>query len=149
MKYLFYIITGVLALAAIWRIGFDTGGQPARLVFDTPDRKISTRTPHPAGSIPFGPELPATGSGAELFAIHCVHCHGASGDGRSYIAIHTGMPAVGNLQTTERTPEELRQITVEGRGAMPAFRDRLHRANLDALLQHIITLQPCENESSL
>ncbi len=142
MKYIFYICTGALALAALWRIGLDTGGQPARLVFDTPVQAESTNRPHPVGIVPFGGVPPATGSGAELFAIHCAHCHGAGGSGQSFTAARPGMPAVGNLQTTERTAAERRQIMENGRGAMPAFRTRLSTPDLSNIHQHIITLKP-------
>ncbi len=142
MKYAFYIITGLLALAAIWRIAFDHTGQPARIVFDTPTQPIVTRTPHPAGTVTYGEEPPATGSGAELFTWHCTHCHGSQGNGQSYTAQYPGMPAVGNLQTTERPAAELRQIIQDGRGAMPAFRNRLRTADIEVLLQHIHTLRP-------
>lgn len=142
MKYAFYLITGLLALAAIWRIGLDRAGQPARPVFDTPARPSVPRSPHPAGVVPFGAATTATGSGAELFSIHCAHCHGAAGNGHSYTAAQPGMPAVGNLQTTERTAEELRLILENGRGAMPAFEPRLRAADHHELLMHIHTLKP-------
>lgn len=142
MKPLFYIATGILALAAIWRIGLDHAGQPPRFVFDTPSQPLSTRTPHPAGVVPFGNEPAATGSGADLFAIHCAHCHGADGSGQSYTAAQPGMPAVGNLQITERTGDDLHQIIEEGRGAMPAFRHRLRRADSGNIHRYIQTLRP-------
>lgn len=142
MKYLFLIVSGIAALAAIWRIEFDYTGQPARLVFDTPALPLGTRRPHPATAIPFGNEPAATGSGKELFTIHCAHCHGIKGDGQSYTAARPGMPAVGNLQTTERSADELRQIIEEGRGAMPAFRQHLRRADQNVIHQYILTLQP-------
>ena len=142
MRYLFYIVTGLLAMAAAWRIGLDHAGQPARFVFDTPAQPLATRVPHPAGTIPFGDEPAATGTGDELFAIHCAHCHGADGSGRSYTAAQPGMPAVGNLQTTERPATELRQIMEEGRGAMPVFQRRLLPADKDNIHQYILTLKP-------
>ena len=142
MKYAFYIITGLLALAAIWRIALDRTGQPARVVFDTPTQPLTTRTPHPAGTTPYCKEAQASGTGAELFSWHCAHCHGAQGNGQSYTAQYPGMPAVGNLQTTERPAAEWRLIIQDGRGSMPAFRNRLRAADIENLLQHIHTLKP-------
>ena len=142
MKYFFWIILVLLALAAALRIGFDYSGQPTRLVFDTPEQALTTRRPHPAGVVPYGTETPATGTGAELFAIHCAHCHGTDGSGRSYTARTPGMPAVGNLITSERPAEEQSLILEEGRGAMPAFHQRLRTDNRRALLQHIQSLKP-------
>ncbi len=149
MKYRLTIIITlglILTAAALWRIDFDRTGQPARIVFDTPAKELSTRRPHPQDSIPFGdaPDTP-TSSGPELFTAHCAHCHGVDGSGSSYVSRYPGMPSVGNLTASERSQEEQHLILKEGRGAMPAFSSRLSPADIRALLQHIrslITPQP-------
>lgn len=139
MKYIIPISVVLAVAAAIWRIGPDTSGQPARLVFDTPDRQLSIRTPHPVSSIPFGPATSPTGNGAELFARHCAHCHGTNGSGQSYVSRYAGMPSVGNLQTSERSAQELHHILRDGRGAMPAFGQRLQNTDRNRLIDFIHT----------
>ena len=139
MKYLFYIITGSAALTALWNIFLNPHVQSARVTFDTPVQALSTRRPHPQGSIPIAPATTATGTGAELFIAHCTHCHGSDGNGQSYVSRYAGMPAVGNLTTSERSPEEISQILHEGRGAMPAFGSRLRPSDLQELLLYITT----------
>ncbi len=136
----------ILTAAALWRIDFDRTGQPARIVFDTPEEELSTRRPHPKDSIPFGdtPDTP-TASGLELFTAHCAHCHGADGSGSSYVSRYPGMPSVGNLTASERTQEEQHLILNEGRGAMPAFNSRLSPTDILALLHHIRSLIPSQS----
>ena len=143
MKYGIFIIFALIAAVAVWRICGDTAGQPPLLISDMSGPELQTRSPHPAGTVPLnGEPVTPTGTGAELFAAHCAHCHGSTGDGRSYIGSYPGMPAVGNLQTSERPQSELHQIINDGRGAMPAFRQRLREPDRLEILNHIHTLKP-------
>ncbi len=143
MKYGLLTICVLISAIVIWRICGDTAGQPPLLINDMSGPLLHTRSPHPAGTVPLNGEPTApTGTGAELFAVHCAHCHGNSGDGQSYISRYPGMPAVGNLQTSERPQPELHQIISDGRGAMPAFRQRLRDADRLEILNHLRTLQP-------
>lgn len=143
MKYGFYILCALLVGIAIWRICGDTAGQPPLLISDMSGPRLQTRSPHPAGTVPLnGEPITPTGTGAELFAAHCAHCHGNNGDGQSYISRYPGMPAVGNLQTSERPQSELHQILNEGRGSMPAFHQRLRDADRLEILNHLHTLKP-------
>lgn len=143
MKYGFYTFCALLFAIVIWRICGDTAGQPPLLISDMSGPGLQTRSPHPVGTVPLnGEPMTATGTGAELFTAHCAHCHGNSGNGQSYIGSYPGMPAVGNLQTSERPQAELHQIINDGRGAMPAFRQRLREADRLEILNHLHTLKP-------
>jgi mono/diheme cytochrome c family protein len=49
------------------------------------------------------------------------------------------MPAVGNLTTIRKSAPELKQSLREGRGAMPAFHNKLQETEIDSLIHHILT----------
>lgn len=141
MKYVMYSIVLIGLALALWRIRFDRSGQPPLLMADTHlEPSPYPGRAHLPGTVPLGGE-PATPSfpAAELYTAHCAHCHGRSGNGESYLSRYPGMPAVGNLQTSERTADELSLIIDDGRGAMPAHRHRLRTADRAALTDYIIT----------
>lgn len=112
--------------------------QPTQFIRDMDTAHHRQPTVPPAGIIPFGntrAPLPAE----PLFKNNCAACHGATGNGQSYVARCTGMPAVGNLTNLNKTPEELKHSLIQGRGAMPAFRNRLNNQEADTLIQYILT----------
>ena len=80
--------------------------------------------------------------GAALFSQACAKCHGADGSG--------GLPTVANgpkpidLRDTgwqkQRSDAEIATAIREGRGAMPPFAEVLSAAQIDALRQHVRSL---------
>lgn len=115
-----------------------TAQQPVQLISDMSQASSHIRIAPPAGVVPFG-EPRAAQAADKLFLYHCAACHGNNGSGQSYVAAYEGMPAVGNLTTINKTPEELKLSLLQGRGAMPAFHSRINEAEADALIQYIIT----------
>jgi mono/diheme cytochrome c family protein len=74
----------------------------------------------------------AAGDGAAVFSKNnCAACHGAKGEG-----------AVGpNLQNVEAKGDAHIRTTIEnGKGAMPAFKDQIKGAELDALVAYVKSL---------
>ncbi len=144
MKYIIYSVVFIGLALALWRTQFDRSGQPPLLIADSHIKPSPYPIrPHPAATVPLGeepctPTTPAT----ELYTAHCAHCHSSNGDGLSYVSSYPGMPAVGNLQTSERSADELRLIIDDGRGAMPAHRHRLRAADRAALTDYVITIRP-------
>lgn len=115
-----------------------TAQQPVQFISDMSTEPSRPRLAPSAGAVPFGtprPALPAD----KLFLYHCAACHGNAGNGQSYVAAYEGMPAVGDLTTINKTPAELKQSLLQGRGAMPAFRNRLNDTEADSLIRYIIT----------
>ncbi len=129
----------ILVLSLLLVLQFtSTGKQPILLIPDMATAPTRPRQAPPQGAIPFGSPhaaQPAT----QLFSNYCAACHGHAGTGQSYVANYKGMPAVGNLTTTTKTPAELKSSLLNGRGAMPAFRNRLNNTEADSLIQHIFT----------
>jgi mono/diheme cytochrome c family protein len=80
-------------------------------------------------------QLPLT-PGQELFARHCALCHGATGEGAS------GPDLTNPLWQAGISDPDLERTLREGvRGtAMPAFSDRLHTGDAQALVRHLRSL---------
>ena len=104
-------------------------------MYATPSRP---RTAPPAGSLPYGEVAISEDSAPTLFTNHCATCHGNTGDGHSYVSAYPGMPGVGNLTTTAKSAPELNHSIFHGRGAMPAFQNRLNEAEISTLTNYII-----------
>ncbi len=69
--------------------------------------------------------------GERVFARNCASCHGRGGDG--------GMgPKLADGRVVERYPDprDHREVVVEGRGAMPAWGDRLTDEEVDAVVRY-------------
>ncbi len=82
--------------------------------------------------------------GAALFASYCARCHGLEGKGG--VPTDAG-PAPRNFHDVafhkSRTDADLRATIEGGRGVvMPPFRGLLQPAQLDALVQHLRSLDP-------
>ena len=86
------------------------------------------------------PEVPAAADGSvdqvllegrEIWGDQCSRCHGSDGGGRSGPRLNGG-------RVIERYPEVADQVDliVQGRGGMPAYRDRLSAAEIDAVVRY-------------
>lgn len=136
----FIALFPVLVLSLLLVLQFtSTGKQPVQLIPDmatTPP--THPRQAPPEGAVPFGEPRPAQPA-TQLFCNRCAACHAHNGTGQSYVANYKGMPAVGNLTTTTKSRAELKNSLLNGRGAMPAFRNRINNTEADTLIQHIFT----------
>ena len=77
--------------------------------------------------------------GEELYARHCVHCHGerAAGDGPATRALVHPVPDLrGRVSVDDASVE----IVARGRGAMPSFEESFDRADARRVLQHMLSL---------
>ncbi len=140
--YAYLCICLLLAGLLLWRTVFDTAGLPPRLMSDMTARSTPAAAGMLPGLVPFVPAEEPAPDAAALFAVHCAHCHGADGSGRSYTAAQPGMPDVSDRRSNPSPAAQKRRSLAEGRGAMPAFGQRLSAASLDALHQHILKLNP-------
>lgn len=88
----------------------------------------------------------ATVDGAQLYTVHCIACHQASGAGVPGV-----FPPVAGSEWVTGKPEVLAQIILHGitgeltvlgntyNGAMPHFHDKFNDAELAALMNHLRT----------
>lgn len=82
--------------------------------------------------------------GKELFTAKCALCHGQDGQGKPAMAKMFSVPAQSmNLilqRTTKKTDNDLKAVVLNGRGKMPAFKDKLKDAEISAVLGYIRSL---------
>jgi cytochrome c553 len=70
--------------------------------------------------------------GAAIFAANCAVCHGADGSG----GVGPDLRGIGQMHTLD----ELITVITNGRGAMPAWRDRLTAAQIRAVAQYVASI---------
>lgn len=128
----------LLTLVLLMHQGCAKQAPSVQLIQDMYSSPDSPRSAPPAGSVPYGEQPIAKHAAPELFANHCTACHGSAGDGRSYVSTYNGMPSVGNLTTNAKSATELLQSIRHGRGAMPAFLQRLNEYESALLTDYII-----------
>lgn len=144
MKYalLPFFVLAAAALLLFSKIRLESVEPPARIIPDMTLPSTSAPQAPPPGIVPHSssPALKQTETDAPtLFAQRCAACHGANGNGQSYVAAQQGMPEVNDLTTGTVTPEELYRTLTEGRGAMPAHGERLSEQARRELIQYIQT----------
>jgi mono/diheme cytochrome c family protein len=81
---------------------------------------------------------PAFGqSGASLFKSHCAGCHGADGKAETGIGKSMHMRSFASPEVQKQSDKELTAWIADGKGAMPAYKDKLSGAQIKELVGHI------------
>ncbi|MEZ4631021.1 MAG: c-type cytochrome [Deinococcales bacterium] len=106
--------------------GEDKAGRVPSLIEGAKAKLSGNPMPDPSST----PQVtPASLSGLDLFAKHCVMCHGAAGQGGASTAL------VGSLLAQDKA--RLENIIRNGRGFMPAFEVLLSADELTAIIQYV------------
>lgn len=84
--------------------------------------------------------LLAQGDGASLFKSKCASCHGADGSGNTPIGKSMKLRDLGSADVQKETDAELTAITANGKGAMPAYKDKLTADQIKQLVAFMRTL---------
>jgi mono/diheme cytochrome c family protein len=71
--------------------------------------------------------------GKEIFTTECVRCHGEDGK-----AMRSGAY---DLSVTQKTPEQLKAMIMDGEKQMPSYKNVLTPEQIDAVLEHVISLK--------
>lgn len=84
---------------------------------------------------------PAFGQdGASLYKARCAGCHGAEGNGDTGIGKSMHLRALGSADVQKQSDAELTAWITDGKGAMPAYKDKLSGAQIKDLVGHIRAL---------
>lgn len=127
------------AALLVWRVEWDRSFLPARLQQDMTERSRVLR-PHPAGAIPFEGNKQAVPTDL-LYRQHCAACHGENGTTPPHLANFPGMPQITQLCPPPPDTTTWADSISRGRGAMPAYTEMLTPEQIQALVEHIPTLQ--------
>lgn len=80
-----------------------------------------------------GAETTTTPTGAEIYSSKCTACHGVDGN--------MGIAGAKKLPESVLTQEEREQVITNGKGTMPAFKDKLDPAAVKAVAEYTLTLK--------
>lgn len=81
---------------------------------------------------------PAFGQGAaSLFKSRCAGCHGAEGKGDTGIGKSMHLRPLGSADVQKQSDAELTSWITDGKGAMPAYKDKLSGAQIKDLVGYI------------
>ena len=84
---------------------------------------------------------PAFGqSGASHFNSRCAGCHGADGAGNTSIGKSMHMRSLASPEVQKMSDKELTAMITDGKGAMPAYKDKLSGAQIKDLVGYIRAL---------
>jgi len=83
----------------------------------------------------------AGSDGGAIFKSNCAICHGADGRGQTPTGRALKVKDLGTADVQKLTNAEMQKIIADGKGSMPAFKDKLDQAGIDAVITFIRTLK--------
>jgi cytochrome c6 len=78
-------------------------------------------------------------TGQTLFKGNCATCHSQNGTPTA-VGKSLNAPDLGSAPVLSQTKAQLQQIISNGKGNMPAFKDKLSEAEIDSLVAYVHTL---------
>lgn len=82
----------------------------------------------------------AQGDGASQFKAKCSVCHGADGSGNTAVGKSMKLHDLGSADVQKQTDEQLTGIITNGKGGMPAYKDKLTGDQIKQIVAFIRTL---------
>src|SRR5207302_9297500 len=82
---------------------------------------------------------PQDQTGQTLFKGNCATCHSQNGTPTA-VGKSLNAPDLGSAPVQSQTKAQLQQIISNGKGNMPAFKDKLSEAEIDSLVAYVHTL---------
>ena len=79
--------------------------------------------------------------GAAIYKAKCASCHGADGKGQSAMGKKMNLRDLGSPEVQKQTDKELYDWTADGKGKMPAYKDKLSADEIKALVAHMRTFK--------
>jgi len=80
---------------------------------------------------------PAFGQGASVYKSRCAGCHGAEGKGDTGIGKSMHLRSFASPDVQKQSDAELTSWIADGKGAMPAYKDKLSGAQIKDLVGYI------------
>lgn len=83
----------------------------------------------------------AAPDGQAIFRAKCAMCHGPDGKGQTAMGKNLHLKDLGSEEVQKMKNEDMLKLISDGKGKMPAFKDKLDQASIDALITFIRTLK--------
>jgi mono/diheme cytochrome c family protein len=81
----------------------------------------------------------ALADGAATYKAKCAACHGADGKGQTTMGKKMNLRDLGSAEVQKQTDKQLHDWTADGKGKMPAYKDKLTDAEINALVAYMRT----------
>ena len=75
--------------------------------------------------------------GAATFKSKCTACHGADGSGNTAVGKSLKIPDLSSADVQKQTDEQLTGVITNGKGAMPAYKDKMTADQIKELVAFI------------
>jgi cytochrome c6 len=85
----------------------------------------------------FAAPLWAQDEGASLFKSKCAACHGADGSGNTAVGKSMKLHDFSSPEVQKQTDAELTAIIANGKGSMPAYKDKLASVQIQQIVGYI------------
>lgn len=82
-----------------------------------------------------GPDGPA------IYRSKCAMCHGADGKGQTPMGKNLHLKDLGSDEVQKMSNADMQKIIADGKNKMPAYKDKMDQASIDALIVFIRTLK--------
>ena len=79
--------------------------------------------------------------GAATYKAKCAACHGADGMGQTAMGKKLNLRDLGSPEVQKQTDKELYDWTADGKGKMPAYKDKLSADDVKALVAYMRTFK--------
>ncbi|HYS54366.1 MAG TPA: cytochrome c [Thermoanaerobaculia bacterium] len=79
--------------------------------------------------------------GGAIYKTNCAICHGVDGKGQTPVGRSLKVKDLGSAEVQKLSNAEMQKVIADGKGTMPAFKDKLDQARIDALIAFIRTLK--------
>ena len=79
--------------------------------------------------------------GAATYKAKCASCHGVDGKGQSPMGKKMNLRDLGSPEVQKQTDKELYDWTADGKGKMPAYKDKLSADDIKALVAYMRTFK--------
>jgi cytochrome c6 len=85
--------------------------------------------------------IASAADGAATYKAKCVACHGADGKGQTPMGKKMNLRDLGSPEVQKQTDKELYDWTADGKGKMPAYKDKLSADEIKGLVAHMRTFK--------
>ena len=83
------------------------------------------------------PALFAAADGAAVYKAKCATCHAADGSGQTPMGKSMKLRDLRSAEVQKQTDKELYAWTADGKGKMPAYKNKMTEAEINALVAHM------------
>jgi mono/diheme cytochrome c family protein len=79
--------------------------------------------------------------GQAIFKAKCAMCHGADGKGQTTMGKNLHLKDMSSDEVQNMKNADMQKVISDGKGKMPAYKDKLDQASIDALIAFIRTFK--------